>query len=207
MLINWTLSPCPSFFADSVHTFLNLGCTLESPGNLFKILISGPHALEILFSLLWDGAITLVTKKQNFRRMRPRNQDFKKIPQVILMCSQGWKPLYRAVVLKLWPLGHMQPTKNIYPAHRVFLPPLPVLLSSRLVPGPQCACVECLRDSELAPCLKSLRTSTLVIDMIISNNQLILDQSCYLCAFVLLRKMFGPKPSWGLRWSSIFWLL
>lgn len=36
---------------------LNLGCTLESPGNLFKILISGPHPLEIVSLLcVWEEA-------------------------------------------------------------------------------------------------------------------------------------------------------
>nr|KAF6360045.1 hypothetical protein mMyoMyo1_011003 [Myotis myotis] len=76
----------------------------------------------------------------------------------------------RTGVLKLQPAGHMRPAENIYPARRVFLPPLPVLLSSRLVPGPQCACVECLRDSELASCLKSLRTSGVEDQTVFQNS-------------------------------------
>uniref|UniRef100_H0WQ27 SAM domain-containing protein n=1 Tax=Otolemur garnettii TaxID=30611 RepID=H0WQ27_OTOGA len=61
----------------------------------------------------------------------------------------------RAGILKLQPMGHMQP------ACWVFLPPLPVLLSSQLVLGPAFWLSNGLRDSEVAPCLKSLRTPAL----------------------------------------------
>lgn len=78
---------------------------------------------------------------------------FKCVLPTMLQSKVSAALAFRAGVLKLRPMGDMQLAKDIYPVHRVFLPLLPVLLSSQH--GPQRACVECSLHSP-APFLLSV---------------------------------------------------